>query len=533
MLFRSAPYPVQYLFDDLDIDFARRRVSRNGEKVDLPDMSWRVFAVLIERAPATVSYEDLREHAWRQPQVTQDTLSQRIKLLRQALGDDSASPRYIQTERGVGYRLASPPTRINGGRRFPRSLVPGLAGAAVILTVAVLAVILSQGTNTNDAPDNGQTISATLATDELLARGREYLSRGSHDDNERALSLFERILDAEPDNVGALTGLSFAYGHRATKYDYGTAAALRAEAFARKALRAAPREALSWHALGFSLDSQGRITEALHAYEQAIAIDPDDVNAKSSAAYLLQVQGRLHNALLLETDALVRGEPSLFSSIQIALALYLAGLDDAAYAWLDRARTLTPDNLLLDDLRMEILLSAGEFEKVLDIAAPSNNNARRAVYDIAHGEALLALGRTGEARSAFENAAAKTKDSEADSVAEFVALDIVQHGTKEPIERHPLIVSPYKENDEWPFAYVRGAYLYAAAGDSKATVELLEQARQLGYRNTKRLRRSPFFSSISDDAAFQALLAKMDADAAIQRELIENDLRLAAILGAP
>ena len=142
-----------------------------------------------------------------------------------------------------------------------------------------------------------------------------------------------------------LIGQSFAQSHRATKYDFGAQAALIAEALARKALALNVKNGGAWHALGFSLDAQGRIDEALRAYEQAIAINSDDHNAVSSAAYLLQVQGRLHEALVLEQSIMRKGKRSQFTFLQIASALHLAGFETASQKWLARAETLTPETL--------------------------------------------------------------------------------------------------------------------------------------------------------------------------------------------
>ena len=108
-----------------------------------------------------------------------------------------------------------------------------------------------------------------------------------------------------------------------------------------------------------------------------------------------------------------------FRHCKLRWRFFSQGFDNAAHAWLERAKTLTPDNLLLDDLQMEILLSNGAFEEVLEITAPDSGASQRAVYNTAYGEAFLALGRTNDARDAFENAIAKTEDAEADGAYEL------------------------------------------------------------------------------------------------------------------
>lgn len=53
-----------------------------------------------------ISHDDLIDQIWGPKRViTPDNLSQRMKILRQSLGDDSNQPIYIEGMRGEGYRL--------------------------------------------------------------------------------------------------------------------------------------------------------------------------------------------------------------------------------------------------------------------------------------------------------------------------------------------------------------------------------------------------------------------------------------------
>jgi TolB-like protein/DNA-binding winged helix-turn-helix (wHTH) protein/Tfp pilus assembly protein PilF len=98
---------------DIDIDLASGTVWRDGVVVDLPELSYRLLEILITRAPAMISKDELIEAVWGDVVVSDETLMQRVKLLRQALGDKSQQPRYITSVRGRGYRVAAPVTRVN------------------------------------------------------------------------------------------------------------------------------------------------------------------------------------------------------------------------------------------------------------------------------------------------------------------------------------------------------------------------------------------------------------------------------------
>jgi DNA-binding winged helix-turn-helix (wHTH) protein len=97
---------------DIDIDIVSGTVWRDGEVVDLPDLSFRLLRTLATRAPAMVSKDELIAEVWGDVIVSDETLMQRVRLLRQALGDDSQNPRYIAAVRGRGYRLSAP---VEGG----------------------------------------------------------------------------------------------------------------------------------------------------------------------------------------------------------------------------------------------------------------------------------------------------------------------------------------------------------------------------------------------------------------------------------
>lgn len=96
----------RYRAGDLLIDLGRQRVTRADEVIALPKLSFNLLVVLVSAAPNLVSSEALLVQVWPKAVVSPETLSQRVKLLRDALGDDPRNPRYIEGLRGRGYRWA-------------------------------------------------------------------------------------------------------------------------------------------------------------------------------------------------------------------------------------------------------------------------------------------------------------------------------------------------------------------------------------------------------------------------------------------
>ena len=95
----------RFLIGDLVLDVGQRSVTRNGEQLDLPKLSFRLLHALAAGAPNVLTQEELIERVWPGRVISPETLTQRIKLVRQAIGDNAHDPRYIGLVRGEGYRL--------------------------------------------------------------------------------------------------------------------------------------------------------------------------------------------------------------------------------------------------------------------------------------------------------------------------------------------------------------------------------------------------------------------------------------------
>lgn len=96
---------TRWRVSDLVLDTKRQRVWRGSQEIPLPKLTYDLFATLVRRCAELASDEQLMEDVWPGLVVSPETVSQRVKLLREALGDDSRMPRYIGRLRGRGYHL--------------------------------------------------------------------------------------------------------------------------------------------------------------------------------------------------------------------------------------------------------------------------------------------------------------------------------------------------------------------------------------------------------------------------------------------
>jgi TolB-like protein len=112
----------RYHIGDLTVDTNNRTVTRANETLSLSPRSFHLLVALARRAPNVVSRQELLETVWPDEFVNDETLSQRVRLLRENLGDLTDNPRYIAALRGWGYRLVAPVERHETPKETIRAL---------------------------------------------------------------------------------------------------------------------------------------------------------------------------------------------------------------------------------------------------------------------------------------------------------------------------------------------------------------------------------------------------------------------------
>lgn len=93
---------------DIQIDLARRLVTRKGEPVKLTPTEYALLRLLVQHAGRVLTHRQILKEVWG-PQYVDETHYLRVYFgqLRQKLEENPAMPRLIVTEPGVGYRLVS------------------------------------------------------------------------------------------------------------------------------------------------------------------------------------------------------------------------------------------------------------------------------------------------------------------------------------------------------------------------------------------------------------------------------------------
>jgi len=95
-----------YSFGEVEVDFARGELRRNGEVVNLTPLEFKLLELFIRSRGRVLSRERLLAGAWAPHTFASDrVVDNHIANLRGKIEPDPANPRYLRNVRGLGYRF--------------------------------------------------------------------------------------------------------------------------------------------------------------------------------------------------------------------------------------------------------------------------------------------------------------------------------------------------------------------------------------------------------------------------------------------
>jgi DNA-binding response OmpR family regulator len=90
----------------IEMDLAGRRVYRSGQEIELQPKQYELLKCLVQNRGTVLTRDQLLQNVWGYDYAGDTrTVDVHVRWLREKLEEDPASPRLIQTVRGVGYCL--------------------------------------------------------------------------------------------------------------------------------------------------------------------------------------------------------------------------------------------------------------------------------------------------------------------------------------------------------------------------------------------------------------------------------------------
>ncbi len=112
---RVRPYQTEweslppFTVGELTIDFSARLVTLGSRPLHLTPIEYKLLCYLVRNAGKVVSHQAMAQHVWGAAEyISPRTVKKFVYQLRMKLSDNATRPRFIQSERGIGYCFSRP-----------------------------------------------------------------------------------------------------------------------------------------------------------------------------------------------------------------------------------------------------------------------------------------------------------------------------------------------------------------------------------------------------------------------------------------
>ena len=97
-------------FGDFELDVRAGELRRGGTRIRLQEQPFQILLMLLEKPGAVITREQVQQRLWPNDTIVEfdHSIGTAVKKLRQALGDEAGSPRYVETLPRRGFRLVCP-----------------------------------------------------------------------------------------------------------------------------------------------------------------------------------------------------------------------------------------------------------------------------------------------------------------------------------------------------------------------------------------------------------------------------------------
>jgi serine/threonine-protein kinase len=330
------------------------------------------------------------------------------------------------------------------------------------------ALAIALGADTRQALGTGET--SNVAAQQLVFQARELSYEFTVPAFERSLQLLDQAISLDPGYARAFAIKSFVANNLAsaarTPSDLARGRDLALE-FARTALSIAPNLPIARSALAFAYGLNLQLTESLREHKAALSLasgDPD----------VMRNYGWARSSIFGNSDGL---------------------------QLVDEARALDPLNWASHLAHADVLFFARRFDEAVDYSLQLKRDSP-AMFRFPHllGRSLLMLGRTKEARLAFE----EVQEESPRIVAE--ALLAARTGERD-VAASRLEALRQLDGDMASYRY---GQIHAQLGDSNRAFAALDRAWEIRDSRLMSLRVDPFMDPLRRDARYSALVRKID-----------------------
>jgi DNA-binding winged helix-turn-helix (wHTH) protein/Tfp pilus assembly protein PilF len=327
------PAPIR--FGVFEADLRAGELRRNGVKVRLQDLPFRVLTLLLARPGVVITREEFRQALWA-PDVFVDFeqgISSAVMRLRDALRDSADNPIFIETIDRRGYRWIGPihppesvapassaqavPVPVPASQEPPIPSAPASPAPRfsvwrkLIYALPLLALLFAvwifrpgshnaeAGAKSTPVPTRSVHPPANHEAEDFYLKGRFYWNKRTPESLNQAVDAFTQAIARDPNYADAYVGLADCYNLlREFSAMPPNEAYLKAYAAAKKAVELDPQSADAHASLAFvSMWGMWDARDAEKEFRRALELDTNNAKAHHWFATFLHGMGRDEEAL--------------------------------------------------------------------------------------------------------------------------------------------------------------------------------------------------------------------------------------------
>jgi DNA-binding winged helix-turn-helix (wHTH) protein/Tfp pilus assembly protein PilF len=544
---------TRYLIDDLNLDVQRGELTRLETVITLPKLSYDLLVALAKSAPALLSQEQLMAIVWPDRVIGDETLKQRVKLLRKSLGDDASAPKYIEAVRGRGYRLI-PTVKCECVVRCPPSVMldlsandrfPNIAGSqfgkmwrrmsllGLTVFIGILLSLALSSALTNTSTEKA-SIKSNVSADEvniedsmktnverLYLRGRDYYHRYRKQDNDIAIDFFLKAINEDDAFAPAYAALSQAYSQRYFQFSGQESDKQSAIDNAYQALSYDNQSADGYKALGSAYYVAGWLSKSIKTLHRGLAIKADEIEILINLAFIYSEQGELAEALHWHKVILKQAPDHAVAMMHAGLTLQRANQFSAAKLWYQKALMLQPDYLLTTYRLAQLAIAKKDYTEasnLLNQVVQTNTNQQSLLLTM-KADVEYFQGNIEQAQQGYQQAAilkANEPYSRANVLAKLLSELITKAQNQVTGDRQSildeqtisLLKTKQQQGNEQAELSLLLAEIYSAKGQFTRSMRYLTQAIEQGYQLDYWVMQAPLFAGLREQAIFQGLITQ-------------------------
>ena len=539
---------IEYHIGDLRLNTQLGSLHRDTQEIPLPQLSYKMLCVLVEHSPAIVSQNELMTLVWGEQVVSDETLKQRIKLLRQALDDTPQNPKYIESVRGRGYRCIATVKQqtINApvqhdsinlrlSDRLPVTFIHTsgqywpLAGAFFLIILTVFATVVginlfSKRSSDNIADLNTSPIQSAQQlspakqlspAQQAYQKGKSAYSRYQSLDNEMAVKFYLQAIELDSNFAPAFAGLADAYSQGVFQFSADESWRKKALDAAYDALMLDNQSAAHYKSLGTAHYVNGHLSQALTANLKAISIDPNSLTAHATLGYLYSERGQLQLALKHHKVVTELDDEHHLNWFHQALTYTRLQQYSQALRWFEKVHQQHNDYHLSTFHYSQLLIEQGKTEqalKVLQSAEQQSPDSLNILKGLAH---FYLLTQKSEQALPWLHKLQLISKGENRQYAQLLLL------LSEPLQNKNEIETWYKNHsedyNERPIHSIQLALAASALDKQDSALRHLTQAIEFGWRDSYYLEQLPYLAKLREHPKFNLITGLIDRKINLQR----------------